>query len=116
MRVAWGWLWGGFGVALESQLVAYRLPTKWLWGGFEVALYSGVYAEYMPTIWLYDGFEWLARPPRNRPVPGTTSYSSDNSCAADDITYSDSEPAQAIEIKHLVQSAQFTPVIGFRCR
>ena len=53
------WLWCGFGVALGSQSVAYRLPTKWLWGGFEVALYSGVYAEYMPTIWLCGGFGWL---------------------------------------------------------
>jgi hypothetical protein len=26
------------GVALGSQSVAYRLPTKWLWGGFEMTL------------------------------------------------------------------------------
>ena len=49
-------------------------------------------------------------------MPGTTTYSSDNSCAADTISYSDSTPAQTIEIKHLMQSAQLTPVIGLRCR
>ena len=45
------------GVALGSQSVAYRLPTKWLWGGFEMALGSQVYAESMPSLCLVYAFK-----------------------------------------------------------
>jgi hypothetical protein len=38
MYLACPWLEGRIGVALGSQLVAYRLPSKWLWGRIEVAL------------------------------------------------------------------------------
>jgi hypothetical protein len=30
--------WGGFGVALESQSVAYQHALRWLWGRIGVAL------------------------------------------------------------------------------
>ena len=70
----------------------------------------------MPTIWLWGGFGWLALRRRGSPVPDTTSYGSNNPGTANIISYSDSTPAQPIEIDQLVQSAQLTPVICLRCR
>jgi hypothetical protein len=45
-----------FGVALGSQTVAYRLPTKWLCGGLGVALRWLCTPESMPSICLLYGF------------------------------------------------------------
>jgi hypothetical protein len=38
MKVAFGWLWGGFKVAFGWLWGAYPLAINTLWGGFEVAL------------------------------------------------------------------------------
>src|ERR1017187_7067604 len=70
----------------------------------------------MPSIWPCGGFGWLALRRRGSPVPETTSYSSDDSGAVNTINYSDSTPAQPIEIDQLVQSAQLTPATSLRCR
>ena len=70
MGDAWETHEGGFEVALGSQSVAYRLPTKCLWGGYEMAL--GGFAQALAPIstfyfllstfarvWLWCGFGWL---------------------------------------------------------
>jgi hypothetical protein len=74
-----------------------RLPT------------GGEPCSRLVVISLADGFEvalgcfrWLARRRRNRAVPETMGYSSDNSDAPNTISYLDSMPAQHIEIKELV--------------
>ena len=43
-ELAWGWLGGGFGMALV-----------WLWGRIEVPLGSQLAAYWLPTIWLWYG-------------------------------------------------------------
>ena len=70
----------------------------------------------MPTIWLCSGFGWLKRPRRDRALPGTMSYISGDFGVVNTIRYSDSMPAQPIEIKQLVQSVHLTPTTGLRCR
>src|ERR1035441_10625422 len=70
----------------------------------------------MALVWLWGGFGWLAWRRRSSPVPGTTSYGSNNPGAADTISYSDSKPTQPIEIKQLVQSVHLMPATGLRCR
>ena len=110
------WLWGGFGGALVEP-----------WGSLGVALGWLCTPESMPSICLLYGFvvalggftladAFPGWPRRDRLLSGTMNYIPRKSGAANTISYSDTMPAQPVEIKQLVQSAQLTPATILRCR
>ena len=63
MRVACGWLVGGFGVAWGWLRGAYRLASNTLGGGFEVSL---MWLWDLPSLFLLSAFAgmwlWVALP------------------------------------------------------
>src|ERR1039458_617159 len=47
------WPWGGFGVALYSQVDGFVVALVWPWGGFVLRSLCLVYAYYMALGWLW---------------------------------------------------------------